>query len=73
MAEKGRLEGRRVTYSEIFERTGVFPSTLSRLASGRIRRLDLAVLERLCEFFQCQPGDLVVRQPDPKTQSPASR
>ena len=63
MAEKSRLEGRRVTYDDIHKVTGIFPSTLSRLAAGQGKRVDLAVLERLCQYFDCEPGDLLVLQP----------
>ena len=62
MAQKGRLEGRRVTYDDIYKATGIFSSTLSRLAAGRAKRVDLTVLERLCEYFDCEPGDLLVLQ-----------
>ena len=62
MAEKRRLEGRRVTYDEIYRATGIVPSTLSRLAAGQAKRIDLAVLERLCDYFDCEPGHLLVLQ-----------
>ena len=65
MAQKSRLEGRRVTYDDIYNATGIYSSTLSRLAAGRAKRVDLAVLERLCEYFDCEPGDLLVLQPEP--------
>ena len=65
MAEKSRLDGRRVTYDDIHKTTGIFPSTLSRLAAARGKRIDLTVLERLCEYFDCEPGDLLVLQPEP--------
>jgi len=62
MAEKARLEGQRVTYDDIYRETGIFPSTLSHLASGRAKRLDLSILERLCAYFRCEPGDLLILQ-----------
>ena len=65
MAEKSRLEGRRVTYDTIREATGIVPSTLSRLAAGQSKRIDLLVLRRLCDYFDCAPGDLLVLQPEP--------
>jgi putative transcriptional regulator len=62
MAEKARKEGSRVTYDEVYRRTGIVPSTLSAIASNRTRRVDFAVLERLCDYFSCEPGDLIVLQ-----------
>ncbi len=62
MAEKSRREGSRVTYDEVCKATGIVPSTLSKIANGRTTRVDLAVLEGLCDYFECTPGDLLVLQ-----------
>ena len=62
MAEKSRLDGSKVTYQQVQSATGISPSTLSRLASGQSKRVDLAVVERLCDYFDCDPGDLLVLQ-----------
>jgi len=62
MAEKARREGIRVTYDDIYRETGIVSSTLSRIASGRATRVDLVVLQRLCDYFNCGPGDLMVLQ-----------
>ncbi len=72
MAEKSRLDGSRVTYDDIQKSTGIFPSTLSRVAAARGKRIDLTVLERICEYFDCEPGDLLVMQPDTTQGRPVS-
>jgi putative transcriptional regulator len=60
MAEKARREGRRVTYDVVYRATGIAPSTLSKIASGKTKRIDFEVLERLCIYFNCTPGELLV-------------
>ena len=60
MAIKGREENRRVTYDDIFVRTGIANTTLTRLANGRAGMVSMSVMERLCGFFDSQPGDLFV-------------
>jgi putative transcriptional regulator len=47
--------------SRLAEATGVNRRTLSVLAENRMARFDADVLERLCAFFDCQPGDLLER------------
>ena len=51
-------EKRRVTIQEVAEATGVNRMTLSKMVNqhGAVIRTD--VLDRLCEYFGCQVGDL---------------
>ena len=60
MASKGRRERDKVTYNEIWARTGVSKNTLSRLANDHVDMVGISVIERLCDYFDCQPGDLFV-------------
>ncbi len=60
MAAKGRQERRRITYEDIWTTTGIAQNTLSRLANDRGDRVAMATMERLCAYFDCQPGDLFV-------------
>ena len=66
MAIKSREEGQRVTYHQITQATGIFNSTLTRLANNKFDRVDRSVLDRLCVFFSCQPGDLLIYVPGPE-------
>ena len=45
--------------SRLSEETGINRRTLAVLAENRMARYDSDVLERLCAFFACQPGDLL--------------
>ncbi len=57
---KGRQERRRITYDDILARTGVNKNTLVRLANDRADMVGISVIDRLCAYFQCQPGDLFI-------------
>ena len=49
---------------ELSERAGgVRIATISDYESGRVKRPDLAILERLAEAFGVEPGFLLVRVP----------
>ena len=60
MARKQRTEGRRITYGVITRQTKISPSTLSRMANNDLGMVGLSVIDRLCGFFPCNPGDLIV-------------
>ena len=60
MASAGRRERRRITYADIRSQTGLSTTTLTRLANDRADGVALSVIDRLCGYFQCQPGDLFV-------------
>lgn len=52
---------KRVTATEVSEKTGITRGTLRRLYHETAQRVDLDVLDKLCEFFDCEPGDLLTR------------
>ena len=60
MAEKERITGERITYDRIWEATGIWPRTLSTLATNQQKMLALKTLDLLCAYFDCQPGDILV-------------
>ena len=60
MAAKSRRERRRITYSDILAGTGVSTTTLTRLANDRSDLVALSTIDRLCAYFQAQPGDLFI-------------
>ena len=65
---KGRQERRRITYDDILARTGVNKNTLVRLANDRADMVGISVIDRLCAYFQCQPGDLFIYIEEPQNQ-----
>ena len=60
MAAKGRRERRKITYEAIMAATGIHKNTLTRLTNDRADRVAIATIDRLCGYFECQPGDLFV-------------
>lgn len=58
MAAKGRQERRKVTYDDILATTRISKNTLTRLANDRVGMVGISVIDRLCAYFGCQPGDL---------------
>ena len=64
LAEKETRERRSWSYRQIQEVTGISPRTLSEYARNRVTRFDAHIIEAMCTFFDCEPGDLLVRVED---------
>jgi putative transcriptional regulator len=45
----------------LWKQTGIRYATIWQMGKGEVARLNLDVLDRVCEALECQPGDLLVR------------
>lgn len=62
-----RLLGeRKKRVADVAKATGLYRGTLSLLYTEQSVRIDLATLDKLCEYFSCSVGDLFEYVPDPK-------
>ena len=68
MAAKARRERRRITYDDIRFQTGVSKTTLTRLATDQVGGVSYSVMDRLCTYLECQPGDLFIQTEEPQNQ-----
>lgn len=53
------LAQRKVKSRELAAHVGITEQNLSLLKSGKVRGIRFATLQRICEYLQCQPGDLL--------------
>lgn len=58
------LEERGMTLTELSERIGLTLANLSILKTGKARAIRFSTLDALCRELDCQPGDLLVHEPD---------
>lgn len=58
IADKGFLEGRRVTIEEVAKETGIHRTTLSKIANQKGYKTNTEVLDKLCAFFGVEVGDV---------------
>lgn len=61
---KEAKEARRITYREVSEKTGVAASTISAFMNDKVSLFYAETIDRLCVFYSCEPGDIIVRVPD---------
>jgi len=61
MDEKSFNEGRRITFQEVSEQTGISKPTLTRIANVPGYSATTDTIDALCDYFGCLPGDILVK------------
>jgi DNA-binding Xre family transcriptional regulator len=71
ITEREQKLGRRIHQKEIVEATGLNPNTISRWMSPTpFQRFESEPLLRLCEYLNCEIGDLVFIDRAPTAENP---
>jgi DNA-binding Xre family transcriptional regulator len=60
MTEKERQLGRRITQKEVAEAIEVSQHTIASWLRNDLNKFEAHIIERLCDYFQCELGDLLV-------------
>lgn len=58
------LARRKMRSRDLAAAVGISEVNISLLKSGKVKGVRFDTLERICEVLQCQPGDLLVHEPD---------
>ena len=58
------LARRKVKSKDLAEHVGITEANMSLLKQGRVKGVRFDTLERICDYLQCQPGDLLVHEPN---------
>ncbi|MCH7742490.1 MAG: helix-turn-helix transcriptional regulator [Proteobacteria bacterium] len=53
------LARRKRKSKELAEHVGITEANISLIRSGKVKGIRFSTLESICEFLQCQPGDLL--------------
>ena len=57
------LARRKMRSRDLAAAVGITEVNISLLKSGKVKGVRFDTLERICEVLQCQPGDLLVYEP----------
>jgi putative transcriptional regulator len=58
------LSERKARSKDLAAYVGITEANLSLLKQGKVKGVRFETLEKICEYLQCQPGDLLVYAPD---------
>lgn len=53
------LAKRKIRSKELAEAIGITEQNLSILKTGKAKAVRLATLEAICQYLECQPGDIL--------------
>ncbi len=66
------LAERKAKSKDLAEYIGITEANLSMLKQGKVKGVRFDTLQAICEYLQCQPGDLLVFKPDPDPSTPVN-
>lgn len=58
------LAQRKKRSKELAEYVGITEQNISLLKTGRVKGIRFATLSKICEFLECQPGDILQFEED---------
>ena len=58
------LARRKVKSKDLAAHVGITEQNLSLLKSGKVKGIRFATLESICEYLECQPGDILSYRKD---------
>lgn len=67
--KKQETVGRSLTLQDVAYETRLAYGTVNKWAKGQVSRFDSETLATFCDYFECQPGDLLDYVPDDQEQS----
>lgn len=60
LAQKATKQQQNIPLMDVQRKTGIAWSTLNSWANNQVTRYDAPVIQALCEYLECQVGDLLV-------------
>ncbi|GLS13199.1 MULTISPECIES: helix-turn-helix domain-containing protein [Hydrogenophaga] len=63
------LARRKVKSRELAEHVGITEANLSLLKQGKVKGVRFETLSSICDYLQCQPGDLLVYEPSEREEA----
>ncbi len=55
---------RKAKSKDVAAYVGITETNLSLLKSGRVKGIRFETLDAICRYLECQPGDILVYEPD---------
>lgn len=59
------LATRKVKSKDLAAYIGITDANLSLLKSGKVKGVKFETLSKICDYLECEPGDLLRHVPDP--------
>ena len=70
MAEKQLKENRVINVSVVARELGVSRQYLHKWVKDVFKGYDKEMIDRFCDYFNCEPGDIIIRVKDEQQREP---
>jgi DNA-binding Xre family transcriptional regulator len=60
LAQKAEFERRNISLKAVQRETGIAWTTLQSWANNKVTRYDASIIRALCDYLNCDVGDLIV-------------
>ncbi|WP_194746166.1 helix-turn-helix domain-containing protein [Staphylococcus chromogenes] len=62
------LKDKNVSLTELSEAVDITIANLSILKTGKAKAIRFSTLEAICNYLECQPGDIIVNENETETE-----
>ena len=69
IAQKELDEARKLSYKTIYKESGISTNTITQMINQRQDLIGKTTINKMCRYFDCQPGDIMKYIPDPESDS----
>ena len=59
LGDKIKRDGELVSLADVSRATGISKNALSHMSREQLTRINFDTLDALCDYFECNPGDLL--------------
>lgn len=63
------MADRKINLKELADKVGISNVNLSNLKTGKVKAVRFSTLEAICDVLDCQPGDILEYQKNPKPEN----
>jgi putative transcriptional regulator len=60
------LADRKMQMNDLAEKVGISNANMSNLKTGKVKAIRFSTLDAVCQYLNCQPGDILEYQQDGK-------
>lgn len=58
------MTSKHIKLTELAREVGITNANMSNLKNGKVKAIRFSTLDKICEYLDCQPGDIITYEKD---------
>lgn len=58
------MANKHIKLTELAREVGITNANMSNLKNGKVKAIRFSTLDKICEYLDCQPGDIITYEKD---------